>query len=129
MLRIEGIIIPENKQILFSLTSIYGIGRFLALKILKESNIDIMRKVKDLTEQETGDLRKVIEGNYKIEGELRREVLKNIKRLKEIKCWRGLRHAKGLPVRGQKTRKNSRTVRGNVRRTIASVRKATPAPK
>ena len=129
MLRIGGIIIPENKQILFSLTSIYGIGRFLALKILKESNIDIMRKVKDLTEQETGDLRKVIEGNYKIEGELRREVLKNIKRLKEIKCWRGLRHAKGLPVRGQKTRKNSRTVRGNVRRTIASVRKAAPAPK
>jgi len=111
------------------LTSIYGIGRFLALKILKESNIDIMRKVKDLTEQETGDLRKVIEGNYKIEGELRREVLKNIKRLKEIKCWRGLRHVKGLPVRGQKTRKNSRTVRGNVRRTIASVRKAAPAPK
>lgn len=129
MLRIGGVNIPENKQIFISLTSIYGIGRPLALKILKELNIDTMRKVKDLTEKEAGDLRKIIESNYKIEGELRREVIKNIKRLQEIKCWRGLRHLKGLPCRGQKTRKNSRSVRGNVRRTVSSGRKAAPAPK
>ncbi|MBU2578684.1 30S ribosomal protein S13 [Patescibacteria group bacterium] len=129
MLRIGGVNIPENKQILISLTSIYGIGRSLSLKILKELNIDTMRKVKDLTEKEAGDLRKIIESNYKIEGELRREVIKNIKRLQEIKCWRGLRHLKKLPVRGQKTRKNSRSVRGNVRRTVSSGRKAAPAPK
>lgn len=129
MLRIGGIIIPENKQIFISLTSIYGIGRPLALKILKELSIDTMRKVKDLTEKEVVDLRKLIETNYKIEGELRGEVIKNIKRLQEIKCWRGLRHLKGLPARGQKTRKNSRSVRGNVKRTVSSGRKAAPAPK
>jgi small subunit ribosomal protein S13 len=129
MLRIGGSNIPENKQILISLTYIYGIGRPLALKILKESKIDIAKKVKDLTETEIGNLRKIIEGNYKIEGELRREVLKNIKRLQEIKCWRGLRHLKKLPVRGQKTRKNSRSVRGNVRKTVSSGRKTAPAPK
>ena len=129
MLRIGGSDIPENKQVFISLTSIYGIGRVLALKILKDLNIVYTKKVKDLTEQEASDLRKLIEGNYKIEGELRREVTKNIKRLQEIKCWRGLRHLKGLPCRGQKTRKNSRSVRGNVRKTVSSGRKAAPAPK
>lgn len=129
MPRIAGVNIPENKQIQIGLTSIFGIGRSLVLKILKETGIKLDKKAKDLTEKEISDLRKIIEKKYKIEGELRREIMGHIKRLKEIKCWRGIRHLKGLPVRGQKTRKNSRTVRGNVRRTVGSGRKAAPAPK
>lgn len=129
MPRIAGVNIPENKQIQIGLTSIFGIGRSLVLKILKETGIKLDKKAKDLTEKEISDLRKIIEKKYKIGGELRREIMGHIKRLKEIKCWRGIRHLKGLPVRGQKTRKNSRTVRGNVRRTVGSGRKAAPAPK
>jgi small subunit ribosomal protein S13 len=129
MPRIAGVNIPENKQIGIALTYIYGIGRSSATQILSRAKIDPMKKTKELSEQELGELRKIIEGNYKIEGELRREVLSNIKRLREIKCWRGIRHAKGLPVRGQKTRKNSRTIRGNVRRTVGSGKKPPPAPK
>jgi small subunit ribosomal protein S13 len=129
MPRIAGINIPDNKQISVSLTYIYGIGKSSALKILKEANIPPEKKAKELTEKEINQLRKIIEENYKIEGDLRREVISHIKRLKEIKCWRGLRHIKGLPVRGQKTRKNSRTVRGNIRKTVGSGRKAPPAPK
>jgi len=130
MPRIAGVNIPENKQIAIALTYIYGIGRALALQILSKAKINPMKKTRDLSEKEIGELRKIIEeGDYKIEGELRRQILANIKRLREIKCWRGIRHSKGLPVRGQKTRKNSRTVRGNVRRTVGSGRKAPPAPK
>jgi len=129
MPRIAGINIPEQKQIFISLTYIYGIGRSLALEILKKSSINPFKKAKDLNEEEVNQLRKIIEGHYKIEGDLRRETVANIKRLKEIRCWRGLRHLKGLPVRGQKTRKNSRTIRGNVRKTAGSGRKAPPAPK
>jgi len=129
MPRIGGVNIPENKQIAVSLTYIYGIGNSLAKKILGECGIDPTKKAKDLTERELSKLREVIESNYKIEGELRQEILANIKRLKEIKCWRGIRHIKGLPVRGQKTRKNSRTVRGNVRKTVGSGKKPPPAPK
>ncbi|MBZ9572925.1 30S ribosomal protein S13 [Patescibacteria group bacterium] len=129
MPRIAGTNIPENKQIGISLTYIYGIGRALATKILERSKINPMKKAQDLTEKEVGQLRRIIEGNYKIEGELRRGVMREIKRLKEIKCWRGIRHQKGLPVRGQKTRKNSRTIRGNVRKTVGSGRKPPPAPK
>ncbi len=130
MPRIAGVHIPENKQIAIALTYIYGIGRALALQILSKAKINPMKKTKDLSEEEIGKLRKIIEeGDYKIEGELRRQILASIKRLREIKCWRGIRHSKGLPVRGQKTRKNSRTVRGNVRRTVSSGKKAPPAPK
>ena len=127
--RIAGVNIPENKQILIALTYIYGIGKSLAAKILEKSKIDPMKRAQDLAERELGELRKIIEGDYKIEGDLRREIVGNIKRLREIKCWRGIRHLKGLPVRGQKTRKNSRTIRGNVRKTVGSGRKGAPAPK
>ncbi|MCX6791322.1 MAG: 30S ribosomal protein S13 [Candidatus Gribaldobacteria bacterium] len=126
MPRIAGINIPDNKQIAIAVTYIYGIGNVLALRILKEAEINPAKKAKDLTEKESGDLRKIIESKYKIEGDLRRDVVANIKRLKEIKCWRGSRHTKGLPARGQKTKKNSRTVRGNTRRTVSSGKKAAP---
>jgi len=127
--RISGVNIPEEKHISIALTYIFGIGKTSAKEILEKAKIKPEKKAKDLTENELSLLRKTIEENYKIEGDLRREIVGNIKRLKQIKCWRGMRHAKGLPVRGQKTRKNSRTVRGNVRRTVGSGHKAPPAPK
>lgn len=129
MVRIVGVQIPDKKQILIALTYIYGIGRSLSEKILREAGVDFKKKTKDLTPEELEKIKAIIERDYKVEGELRKEILMNIKRLREIKCWRGLRHAKGLPVRGQRTRTNSRTVRGNVRRTVATARKAPPAPK
>ncbi|MDD5738384.1 MAG: 30S ribosomal protein S13 [Candidatus Pacebacteria bacterium] len=129
MPRIASITIPDNKQIGISLTYVFGIGRPLALRILKQCNIDPKKKAKDLTEQEAGKIKEVIDASYKIEGDLRRENVSHIKRLKEIKCWRGARHTKGLPARGQKTKKNSRTVRGNIRRTVSSGRKTAPGPK
>ena len=129
MPRIAGVVIPENKRIVIALTCIYGIGQSLATKILKQAKVNLDKKAKDLTEQEIAVVRTVIESVCKIEGELRRVRVADIKRLKEIRCWRGQRHAKGLPVRGQKTRKNSRTQRGNVRKTVGSGRKAAPAPK
>jgi len=128
MPRIAGVNIPENKQILIALTYIYGIGLALARKILMEAKIDFQKKAKDLTPDQINQLKEIIEKNYKIEGELRREVMMNIKRLKDIGAWRGIRHIKGLPVRGQRTRTNTRTVRGNVRRTVGSGRKPPPAP-
>ena len=128
MPRIAGVNIPENKQILIALTYIYGIGLALARKILMEAKIDFQKKAKDLTPDQINQLKEIIEKNYKIEGELRREVMMNIKRLKDISSWRGIRHIKGLPVRGQRTRTNTRTVRGNVRRTVGSGRKPPPAP-
>ena len=127
--RIAGVNIPENKQIEIALTYIYGIGKTSASKILKKAKIESWKKAKELSEKEIGELRKIIESEYKVEGNLKREIMGSIKRLREIKCWRGIRHLKGLPVRGQKTRKNSRTVRGNVRKTVGSGRKAPPAPK
>ena len=129
MPRIAGVHIPENKQIETALTYIYGIGRSLSRKILRKAKINPYQRAGDLKPKEIMTLKEIIEKNFKIEGELKREVLMNIKRLKEIKCWRGLRHIKGLPVRGQRTRVNSRTVRGNVRRTVGSGRKKPPAPK
>jgi small subunit ribosomal protein S13 len=128
MPRIAGVNIPENKQIWIGLTYIYGIGRSLAWKILTESNINPFLKAKDLTAEEINRLKEIIEKNYKIEGELRREIMMNIKRLKDVASWRGLRHIKGLPVRGQRTRTNTRTVRGNVRKTVGSGRKPPPEP-
>jgi len=102
-----------------ALTAIYGIGRSRALKILKETNVDIATKSKDLTVEQENAIRKLIE-SFKIEGDLKREVGANIKRLKDIKSYRGNRHARHLPARGQRTKTNSRTVRGNVRKTMGS---------
>lgn len=128
MPRIAGVNIPENKQILFSLGYVYGIGRSLAGKILAQAKISPSIKAKDLTAEEVNRLKEIIEKQHKVEGELRREIMMNIKRLKDILAWRGLRHIKGLPVRGQKTRKNTRTVRGNVRKTVGSGRKPPAEP-
>jgi len=128
MPRLTGVNIPDQKQILYSLTYIYGVGISSAKKILKQAKVKQDKKAKNLTEKELNALKKAL-GDYKVEGDLKRSLVSDIKRLKEIKCWRGMRHSKGLPVRGQKTRKNSRTIRGNVRKTVASGRKAPPAPK
>ena len=119
MARIAGVILP-NKRLEVALSYIYGIGKGLADKILLETGIDRNRRPSELSEAEINTLREIIEQKFKIEGELRREVMGNIKRLKEIGCFRGIRHTKGLPVRGQRTKTNSRTVRGNVRRTMGS---------
>lgn len=129
MPRIAGVNIPDNKQIEISLTYIYGIGRSLSRRILRELKIDPRIKAKDLSEKDIARLSNFIESRYKVEGDLRREVITSIKRLKDIGCWRGIRHKKGLPVRGQRTRSNSRTVRGNVRRTVGSGKRKPPAPK
>lgn len=129
MARIAGVNIPENKKIWIGLTYIYGIGRSLAWKILREAKVDPSKRTKDLTSDEINRLKEIIEKEYKVEGVLRREVIMNIKRLKDIGCWRGIRHIKGLPVRGQRTRTNTRTVRGNVRKTVGSGRKPPPQPK
>jgi small subunit ribosomal protein S13 len=126
--RIAGVMLPHNKRIEIALTYLYGIGRPLANKILKLTNINPNTRTQNLTEEEVQKLREIIEKEYKVEGDLKREVLGNIKRLKEIGCYRGIRHAKGLPVRGQRTKTNSRTVRGNVRRTMGSGRRP-PAQK
>ena len=128
MPRIAGVNIPENKQILIALTYIYGVGKPLAQKVLNESKINPTRKAKELTPDEINLLRGIIEKKYKVEGELRREVMMNIKRLRDIGTWRGIRHLRGLPVRGQRTRTNTRTVRGNVRKTVGSGRKPPPTP-
>jgi small subunit ribosomal protein S13 len=128
MPRIAGINIPEKKHIAVSLTYIYGLGPALAKKILSEVKIDPTKKAIDLTAAEVNQLREYIEKNYKIEGDLRREILVNVKRLKDIGCWRGIRHIKGLPVRGQRTKTNNRTVRHNVRKTVGSGRKPASEP-
>ena len=123
MPRIAGVNIPENKRIETSLTYIYGIGDTLSKRILEEMKIDGSKKASDLSPKEVNDLKSFIEKTYKIEGDLRRQVMINVKRLKDIGAWRGLRHMKGLPVRGQRTKTNNRTVRGNVRKTMGSGRK------
>jgi small subunit ribosomal protein S13 len=120
--RIAGIDLPKNKRVEIGLTYIYGIGRPSAQKILKEAGIDFNKKVGELTDEEVVTLRKIIDEKYKVEGDLRREVAMNIKRLMDIGCYRGLRHRRGLPVRGQRTRTNARTRKGP-RRTIGGKRK------
>ncbi len=122
--RIAGITLPQNKRIEVALTYIFGIGQALSRRILQSANIDLNTRSQSLTEAEVARLRDIIEKDYSVEGDLKREVISNIKRLKEIGSYRGLRHIRGLPVRGQRTRTNSRTVRGNVRRTMGSGRKA-----
>jgi small subunit ribosomal protein S13 len=128
MPRIAGVNIPDNKRIEIALTYIYGIGRPLSKTILNELKIDINKKATDLSQSEVSDLKEYIEKHYKIEGDLRRQTMINIKRLKDIGTWRGHRHAKGLTVRGQRTKTNNRTVRGNVRKTMGSGRKPTASP-
>ncbi len=128
MPRIAGINVPENKKIEIALTYIYGIGRSLSRKILQEAGIEPNRKASELNAKEISQLKEIIEKNYKVEGELKRMVMMNIKRLKDIGSWRGIRHLKGLPVRGQRTRTNTRTIRGNVRKTVGSGRKPPPEP-
>ena len=118
-MRILGITVPDGKRLEIGLTVLYGIGIPTARKILKQVSIDVGKKAKDLTEEEENKIRTIIEG-MKIEGNLKREIAGNIKRLKDIKTYRGVRHIKRLPVRGQRTKSNSRTVRGNVRKTMAS---------
>jgi small subunit ribosomal protein S13 len=118
-MRILGITVPDEKRLEIGLTVLFGIGIPTARKILKQVSIDAGKKAKDLTEEEENKIRTIIEG-MKIEGNLKREISGNIKRLKDIKTYRGVRHMKRLPVRGQRTKTNSRTVRGNVRKTMAS---------
>ncbi|MFA6447444.1 MAG: 30S ribosomal protein S13 [Patescibacteria group bacterium] len=120
MARIAGVVLPQNKRVDIALTYIYGIGTTSARKIIKDSGVDASIRAKDLTEDQEKKLREQVEKHYKVEGEAKREKLSNIKRLKEIGCFRGTRHVKGLPARGQRTKTNSRTVRGNVRRTMGS---------
>ena len=124
MVRIKGVDLPDNKRIEIGLTYIFGIGRSLARQILNHSRIKLDTKVKDLTEQEVAKIRDLIDEKYKTEGDLRREISLNIKRLKDVACYRGIRHIKGLPARGQQTKTNSRTVRGNKRRTMGSGKRA-----
>lgn len=121
-MRISGLTIPENKRLEVGLTVLYGVGRPLAQSILDKLGIDRGAKPKDLSEDKESSLRKEVEGRT-IEGELKREVAGNIKRLKDIKAYRGLRHMKSLPSRGQRTKTNSRTRRGNTRKTMGSGRK------
>lgn len=128
MPRIIGVNIPENKQIEIALTYIYGIGRSLSRKVLDEAKIERTKKASELNAQELARLKDIIEKEHKIEGELKRQILMNIKRLKDIGSWRGFRHIKGLPTRGQRTKTNTRTVRGNVRRTVGSGRKPAATP-
>ncbi len=122
MLRIAGVNIPDDKRIVVSLTYIYGIGSASAKKILTDLKISVDKRTRDLTETEQNAIRNQVEKKFKVEGELKHEVRNNIKRLKEIGCYRGSRHLKGLPSRGQRTKTNNRTVRGNVRRTMGSGR-------
>ncbi len=120
MPRIAGVNIPENKVIAAALTYIHGIGRSLSAKILEQAKINPGVRAQKLTAQEINRLKEIIEKNYKIEGDLRRRKMMDIKRLKDIGCYRGVRHIKGLPLRGQRTKTNTRTVRGNVRKTMGS---------
>lgn len=122
MLRISGVNIPDNKRIEISLTYIYGINKSTASDVLSELKIDKNKRTKDLTEEEQNNIRSYVEKKIKTEGDLKLEVRDNIKRLKEIGCYRGTRHQRGLPVRGQRTKTNNRTVRGNVRKTMGSGR-------
>ncbi len=124
MARIAGVTLP-NKRIEIALTYVYGIGRSLSSKILAVAKVDPNLRTNNLSDDEVNRLREIIEKNYRVEGELRRDVMSNIKRLKDIGAYRGVRHLRGLPARGQRTKTNSRTVRGNVRRTMGSGRKPT----
>ena len=122
MARIAGVEIPNQKRVEIGLTYIYGIGRATSNKILAKTGINPDTRCKDLTEDEAGRIRKIIDQEYVVEGDLRREVSLNIKRLMEIGCYRGIRHRRGLPVRGQKTKTNARTRKGP-KKTVANKKK------
>lgn len=123
MARIAGVDLPRNKRTEIALTYIYGIGRTTSQQILDQAEINPSVRVKDLTEEDATRLRVIIDREYKVEGDLRREVTQNVKRLQEIGSYRGLRHRRGLPVHGQRTRTNARTKRGS-RRTVAGKRRS-----
>lgn len=123
-IRISGVNLPDNKRIVIALASIYGIGASQSSRILKQLKISEDTKTKELTGAEEKLLRDYIEENMKVEGDVRREVTANIRHQQDVGSWRGERHRRGLPVRGQRTRTNSRTVRGNVRRTVGSGRRS-----
>jgi small subunit ribosomal protein S13 len=123
MARIAGVDLPRNKRIEIALTYIYGIGDAASRHILESTGVDASRRTQDLTDEEVNRLRRVIENEFKVEGALRSEVSMNIKRLMDIGCYRGLRHRRGLPVRGQRTHTNARTHKGT-RRSIAGKKKA-----
>ncbi len=123
MARIAGVDVPDNKKVPYSLAYIYGIGIKSGFKICQKAGIDPERRVKELTEEEIARIRRIIETEYKVEGDLRKEVAMNIKRLIEIGCYRGVRHRLGLPVRGQRTRTNARTRKGP-RKTVPGKKKA-----
>lgn len=122
MARIAGIDLPRNKRIEVGLTYIYGMGRSLSQDVLKKAGVDPNTRTDDLTDAEVGKIREVIDGGYQVEGDLRRVVSTNIKRLMDLGCYRGLRHRRGLPVRGQKTKTNARTRKGP-RKTVAGKKK------
>jgi len=122
MARISGVDLPREKRVEIGLTYIYGIGRVSAIRILTAANVNPDTRVRDLTDEEVGRIRDVIDETQQVEGDLRREIALNIKRLQEIGCYRGIRHRKGLPVRGQKTKTNARTRKGP-RRTVANKKK------
>ncbi len=122
MARIAGVDLPREKRVEIGLTYIYGIGRPSSLRILKEAGINPDTRIRDLTDDEVAKIREVIDGTQQVEGDLRREIALNIKRLMEIGCYRGIRHRRGLPVRGQKTKTNARTRKGP-RRTVANKKK------
>ena len=124
MARISGVNIPLNKRVEVGLTYIYGIGRTTSNKLLADVGVEPDRKVRDLTEEEVVKLRELIDNSLTVEGDLRRERSQNIKRLQEIGCYRGLRHRRGLPVRGQKTKTNARTRKGPKRMQVAGKKKA-----
>jgi small subunit ribosomal protein S13 len=118
-MRIQGITLPDKKRMEIALTAIYGIGRPMSIKILEEAKVDVNKKAADVSPEEENAIRAIVE-SMKIEGDLRRETSANIKRLKDIGSYRGGRHARRLPARGQRTKTNTRTVRGNVRKTMGS---------
>ncbi len=122
MARIAGIDLPRNKRIEIALTYIYGVGRSTSQDILSKAGVDFNTRSDDLTEEEVAKIRKVIDSEFKVEGDLRRDVTMNIKRLMDLGCYRGLRHRRGLPVRGQKTKTNARTRKGP-RKTVAGKKK------
>ena len=121
-MRILGITIPDSKRLEISLTALYGVGRARSIYILNKAKVAPSTKAKDLSVEQENEIRKIVE-SFRIEGDLKREIASNIKRLKDIKTYRGSRHVKRLPVRGQRTKTNSRTLRGNVRKTMGSGRK------
>ena len=122
MARIAGVDLPREKRVEVGLTYVYGIGHSSAVRILKEAGVDLDTRVRDLTDEEVARIRDVIDRTQTVEGDLRREIALNIKRLQEIGCYRGIRHRKGLPVRGQKTKTNARTRKGP-KRTVANKKK------